>query len=178
MYKYYVSGHYHDPVYISKHSVSETGFCLHLHLKPTQLGPINRASPYLQTECTYVIQKVSFDGLLKKTKKIYFQTIYIVFWCTYLTLLFDIVSIIVKALIIVGHQFLYSCIVEWCCLLCKPCINGFFDLVVMELPATKESFHMQDAGTYEDHLVLSLSCMGDNRIVTSQMSWWDLALRQ
>jgi hypothetical protein len=37
------------PVYISKHNVSETGFCLRLQVKPTQLGPIDRASPYFQT---------------------------------------------------------------------------------------------------------------------------------
>jgi hypothetical protein len=34
------------PVYFSKH-VSETGFCLRLLVKPIQLGPIDRASPYL-----------------------------------------------------------------------------------------------------------------------------------
>jgi hypothetical protein len=28
----------HRFVYISKHNVSETGFCLCLHVKPTQLG--------------------------------------------------------------------------------------------------------------------------------------------
>jgi hypothetical protein len=39
----------HRPVYITKHNVSEAGFCLHLQVKPTQLGPIHRASPYLQT---------------------------------------------------------------------------------------------------------------------------------
>jgi hypothetical protein len=39
----------HRPVYISKHNVSETGFCLRLQVKPTQLGQIDRASPYLQT---------------------------------------------------------------------------------------------------------------------------------
>jgi hypothetical protein len=39
----------HSPVYISKHNVSETGFCLRHHVKPTQLGPIDRASPYLRT---------------------------------------------------------------------------------------------------------------------------------
>jgi hypothetical protein len=38
----------HRPVYFSKHNVSETGFCLRLQVKPTQLGPIDRASPYLQ----------------------------------------------------------------------------------------------------------------------------------
>jgi hypothetical protein len=38
----------HRPVYISKHDVSETGFCLRLHVKPTQLGPINRATHYLR----------------------------------------------------------------------------------------------------------------------------------
>jgi hypothetical protein len=39
----------HRPVYISKHNVSETGFCLRLHVKSTQLGPIDRASPYQVT---------------------------------------------------------------------------------------------------------------------------------
>jgi hypothetical protein len=55
--KYYVSGHFssscliwkHHPVYFSKHNVSETGFCLRLQVKPTQLGTIDRASPYLRT---------------------------------------------------------------------------------------------------------------------------------
>jgi hypothetical protein len=28
----------HRPLYISKHNVSETGFCLCLQVKPTQLG--------------------------------------------------------------------------------------------------------------------------------------------
>jgi hypothetical protein len=55
-YKYYVFGHYPSscislkcrPVSLSKPNVSETGFCLHLQVKPTQLGPIDRASPYLR----------------------------------------------------------------------------------------------------------------------------------
>jgi hypothetical protein len=37
----------HRPVYFSKHNVSETGFCLCVQVIPTQLGPIDRASPYL-----------------------------------------------------------------------------------------------------------------------------------
>jgi hypothetical protein len=37
------------PVYFSKHNVSETGLCLRLQVKPTQLGPIDRASPHLRT---------------------------------------------------------------------------------------------------------------------------------
>jgi hypothetical protein len=37
----------HRPLYISKHNVSETGFCLRLQVKPTQLSPIDTASPYL-----------------------------------------------------------------------------------------------------------------------------------
>jgi hypothetical protein len=37
------------PVYISKLNVSETGFCLRFQVKPTQLSPIYRASPYLRT---------------------------------------------------------------------------------------------------------------------------------
>jgi hypothetical protein len=32
-----------SPVYVSKHNVSETGFCLRLQVKPTQLGPIDVA---------------------------------------------------------------------------------------------------------------------------------------
>jgi hypothetical protein len=54
--KYYVFGHYPSSclylktaVYFSNHNVSETGFRLHLQVKPTQLGPIDRASPYLWT---------------------------------------------------------------------------------------------------------------------------------
>jgi hypothetical protein len=51
-YKYYVSGHYpsscfylkHRHGYIWKHNVSETGFCLRLQVKPTQLGPTDTAS--------------------------------------------------------------------------------------------------------------------------------------
>jgi hypothetical protein len=37
----------HSPVYISKHNISETGFCFRLQVKPTQLGPIDRTSTYL-----------------------------------------------------------------------------------------------------------------------------------
>jgi hypothetical protein len=39
----------HRPIYILEHNGSETGFCLHLQVKPTHLGPTDRASPYLQT---------------------------------------------------------------------------------------------------------------------------------
>ena len=53
---------------------------------------------------------------------------YIAVWCTYRTLLFDIVSTIVEALVIALHQFLYPFIVEWCHLRCKASGNGFFDL--------------------------------------------------
>jgi hypothetical protein len=37
-----------SPVYFSKYNVSATGFYLRLQVKPTQLGPIDRASPYLR----------------------------------------------------------------------------------------------------------------------------------
>jgi uncharacterized membrane protein YkgB len=30
------------------HSIPETGFCLRLQVEPTQLGPVDRASPYLR----------------------------------------------------------------------------------------------------------------------------------
>jgi hypothetical protein len=36
-------------MFIFQHNVSETGFCLLLQVKPAQLGPIDRASPYLRT---------------------------------------------------------------------------------------------------------------------------------
>ena len=49
-------------------------------------------------------------------------------WCTYCTLLFDIVSTIVEALVIALHQFLYPFVVEWCRLRCKASGNSFFDL--------------------------------------------------
>jgi hypothetical protein len=37
----------HRSVYFSKHSISETGFCLRLQMGHTQLGPLHRVSPYL-----------------------------------------------------------------------------------------------------------------------------------
>jgi hypothetical protein len=39
----------HHPVYFSKQNVSDNGFCLRLQVKPTQLGPIDKTSPYLRT---------------------------------------------------------------------------------------------------------------------------------
>jgi hypothetical protein len=36
-----------------KHNVLETGFCLQLQIKPTQLGPIDSASPCLRTFRSY-----------------------------------------------------------------------------------------------------------------------------
>jgi hypothetical protein len=42
----------HRPVYFLKHNVSETGFCLRLQVKPTQLGPVVRAVPYLRWSVT------------------------------------------------------------------------------------------------------------------------------
>jgi hypothetical protein len=35
-------------VFCLKHNVSETEFCFRLQVEPTQLGPIDRASPYLR----------------------------------------------------------------------------------------------------------------------------------
>jgi len=70
---------------------------------------------------------------------------YIAIWCTHRTLLSDIVTTIVEARVIALHQFLYPFIVEWCHLRCKARGNGFFDLVVIvELPASKEGFKMQE----------------------------------
>jgi hypothetical protein len=36
-------------LFLFENNVSETGFCLRPQQKPTQLGPIDRASPYLRT---------------------------------------------------------------------------------------------------------------------------------
>jgi hypothetical protein len=61
-YKYYVFGHYPSSCpFFKKHNVSETGFCLHPQVKPTQLDPIDRASPYLQTpmSVTQGVHKIS-----------------------------------------------------------------------------------------------------------------------
>jgi hypothetical protein len=35
----------HRPVFILKHEVSESGFCLSREVKPIQLGSIDRAGP-------------------------------------------------------------------------------------------------------------------------------------
>ena len=69
---------------------------------------------------------------------------YIVIWCTYHTLFFNIVSTIVEAFVVALHQFLYPFIVKWCRLRRKALGNGFFDLVVVELATSKEGFKMQE----------------------------------
>jgi hypothetical protein len=43
-----VSGHYPLPCFYLKCSILETGFCRRLQVEPTQLGPIDRASPNLR----------------------------------------------------------------------------------------------------------------------------------
>jgi hypothetical protein len=47
---YYVFGHFPSSCFYLKHNISETGFSLCLQVKPNQLGPIVRASPYLWTK--------------------------------------------------------------------------------------------------------------------------------
>jgi hypothetical protein len=37
----------HHPVFTLKRNILGTAFCLHLQVKPTQLGRIYRSSPYL-----------------------------------------------------------------------------------------------------------------------------------
>jgi hypothetical protein len=58
----------HHPVYFSKHDVSQTGFCLRLQVKPTQLGPIDRASPSLRTPMPACVLKNKQDVVLDKDK--------------------------------------------------------------------------------------------------------------
>jgi hypothetical protein len=63
-YKYCVFGHYASSClylktrspYFSKHNVSETGLCLCLQVKPTQLSPVDRVSPHLRTKITKITQ--------------------------------------------------------------------------------------------------------------------------
>jgi hypothetical protein len=47
--------------FLKNHNVSETGFCLHPQVKPTQLDPIDRASPYLRTPMAVIqgVHKIS-----------------------------------------------------------------------------------------------------------------------
>jgi hypothetical protein len=80
-YIYYVFGYYPSsclylkcrPVSLSKHNVSETEFCLRHQAKPTQLGPVGRAGPYLRTQNTeyslrnYIIDKdKTMDNVQKR----------------------------------------------------------------------------------------------------------------
>jgi hypothetical protein len=44
-----VYGHYASPWFYLKYSILDTGSCIHLQVEHTQLGPIDRASPYLRT---------------------------------------------------------------------------------------------------------------------------------
>jgi hypothetical protein len=43
-YNYHDSGHCPRPAFYLKHDVWETGLCLFLQVKPTQMGPIEKAS--------------------------------------------------------------------------------------------------------------------------------------
>jgi hypothetical protein len=43
------------PVYISKHNVLDTGLYLRPQVKPTLLGPIDRASPHLRTKNIIIV---------------------------------------------------------------------------------------------------------------------------
>jgi hypothetical protein len=49
------NGHYSSSCFYLKHNVSDTGFCLRLQVKPTPLGSIDRASPYLRISAQHKI---------------------------------------------------------------------------------------------------------------------------
>jgi hypothetical protein len=51
----------------AKHNVSETGFCLRLQVKPTQFGPIHRASPEIGT-CSIDWVQLSMFYLMTETE--------------------------------------------------------------------------------------------------------------
>jgi hypothetical protein len=77
----------HHLVYFSKHDVSETGFCFRLQVKPTQLVPIDRASPYFMVETSiislnhwlflYLISKVSSCKIFQPWNKFSMQRLQI-----------------------------------------------------------------------------------------------------
>ena len=70
---------------------------------------------------------------------------YIAIWCTYCKLHFNMVSKVLETLVIALHQFFHPFTVEWCRLLFKAHVNGFFDPTVFVEPlASKEGFKMQE----------------------------------
>lgn len=88
------------------------------------------------------IQKVSSNRLLNKIKK-HVQTIVVAVWNTDLKLLFSHTTFILETLFITWHAVLYTFVIESCHMWSEPCINSFFDfIVIMELPATKKGFQM------------------------------------
>jgi hypothetical protein len=70
--KCYFSGHFPSPCfYLKKHNISEMGLCLHLQVKPTQLGPIDSANPYLWTKLLELIYLWSvYRRHLSKTQNV------------------------------------------------------------------------------------------------------------
>jgi hypothetical protein len=58
----------HRPLYISNHDVSETGLSLRLQVKPTQLGPIDRASLYFRTPVP--ASRYSIEAQLSRARSI------------------------------------------------------------------------------------------------------------
>jgi hypothetical protein len=51
----------HRP-FFKKHKVSETGFCLRPQVNPTQLDPVDRASPYPVSETLCFLKNGQDDG--------------------------------------------------------------------------------------------------------------------
>jgi hypothetical protein len=91
---------------------------------------------------TYVIQKVSSDGLLENNKNLFPNHLYgHLMYMPYATFRHSFHHC--WGICHSRAQVLYPCIVEWCRLRCKPRVNGFFNLVVVVEPAaTKESYQM------------------------------------
>jgi hypothetical protein len=52
------------PFLFKPHNVSETGFCLRLQVEPSQLGPIDRASPYMRN--VLLFKQKQDDGYVQK----------------------------------------------------------------------------------------------------------------
>jgi hypothetical protein len=58
----------HRFVFYLKHNISEAGFCPRLQVEPTQLRPIDRASPCLRTQVSTFHLKTNKGSGLRKAE--------------------------------------------------------------------------------------------------------------
>jgi hypothetical protein len=65
----------HRPVFYLKHDVSETGFCLHLRVELTQLGPIDTASLCLWPHCHWWCSSSSVTDISRQHEQLWWVTV-------------------------------------------------------------------------------------------------------